>query len=239
MSNSTNTILPHPYYPLGVEIVGYLENSYSISQLLVQFGLGCAIILGGTHLVVNKFSPDLQAGEKATVLWMALSGFIHFIFEGYFVLNHTSMAPQLDLFGQLWKEYSLSDSRYLISDSFIVCMETVTAVLWGPLCFLIAIFIMNQHPLRHPLQIIVSLGQLYGDVLYYATSMFELYHEGVVYCRTEGWYFWGYYFLCNFFWIVIPIVCLWSSTTAIGQAFRKVGELEKTLAKTGVTKKSI
>ncbi|CAL3965508.1 unnamed protein product, partial [Diplocarpon coronariae] len=31
------------------------------------------------------------------------------------------------LFGQLWKEYALSDSRYLTSDPFVLCMETVTA----------------------------------------------------------------------------------------------------------------
>jgi hypothetical protein len=38
------------------------------------------------------------------------------------------MGPAQDLFGQLWKEYALSDSRYLTSDPFVLCMETVTAV---------------------------------------------------------------------------------------------------------------
>src|ERR1700709_1089432 len=53
---------------------------------------------------------------------------------GYFSLNHTQMAPAQDLFGQLWKEYALSDSRYLTSDPFVLCMETVTAVRYpGPL----------------------------------------------------------------------------------------------------------
>jgi cholestenol delta-isomerase len=47
---------------------------------------------------------------------------------GYFSLNHTRMGPAQDLFGQLWKEYALSDSRYLTSDPFVLCMETVTAV---------------------------------------------------------------------------------------------------------------
>ena len=49
-------------------------------------------------------------------------------FEGYFSLNHTRMGPAQDLFGQLWKEYAFSDSRYLTSDPFVLCMETVTAV---------------------------------------------------------------------------------------------------------------
>ena len=44
------------------------------------------------------------------------------------------------LFGQLWKEYALSDSRYLTQNAFVLCMESITAV--GPICnpFL------NYHP---------------------------------------------------------------------------------------------
>lgn len=64
--------------------------------------------------------------------------------------------------------------------------------------------ITTQHPLRHPLQAMVSLGQIYGDILYYATSMFDHYYLGITYSRPEAYYFWGYYFLMNFFWIVIP-----------------------------------
>ena len=48
--------------------------------------------------------------------------------SGYFSYNHTRMAGQQDFFGQLWKEYAWSDSRYLTSDPFVLCMETVTAV---------------------------------------------------------------------------------------------------------------
>jgi cholestenol delta-isomerase len=59
---------------------------------------------------------------------MVAAGAIHLFFEGYFSVNHQQMAPAQDLFGQLWKEYALSDSRYLTSDPFVLCMETVTAV---------------------------------------------------------------------------------------------------------------
>lgn len=40
------------------------------------------------------------------------------------------MGQSLDLFGQMWKEYAYSDSRYLTSNAFVLCMETVTAVSW-------------------------------------------------------------------------------------------------------------
>ncbi|KAL8901902.1 MAG: hypothetical protein Q9192_000321 [Flavoplaca navasiana] len=81
------------------------------------------------------------------------------------------MAGQQDFFGQLWKEYAWSDSRYLTSDPFVLCMETVTAFCWGPLSFCVALMITFQHPLRHPFQALVSLGQIYGDILYYATNL--------------------------------------------------------------------
>jgi len=78
--------------------------------------------------VVNRVHPNLPSGEKAAIWWFVLSGAIHLFFEGYFSLNHFRMGPAQDLFGQLWKEYALSDSRYLTSDPFVLCMETVTAV---------------------------------------------------------------------------------------------------------------
>lgn len=58
--------------------------------------------------------------------------------------------------------------------------------------------------MRYPLQAIVSLGQVYGDVLYYATSLFDHYYKELSYCRPEAYYFWFYFVFMNFIWIVIP-----------------------------------
>jgi cholestenol delta-isomerase len=44
------------------------------------------------------------------------------------MLHHNHMASAQDLFGQLWKEYALSDSRYMTSDTLVLCMETITVV---------------------------------------------------------------------------------------------------------------
>jgi cholestenol Delta-isomerase len=62
------------------------------------------------------------------MLTLRIAGTIHTFFEGYFAFNGARMAGSSDLFGQLWKEYAKSDSRYLTSDPFTLCMETVTAV---------------------------------------------------------------------------------------------------------------
>jgi cholestenol delta-isomerase len=65
--------------------------------------------------------------------------------------------------------------------------------------------VATGHPFRYPLQAVVSLGQLYGDVLYYATSMFDHYILNLSYSRPEAFYFWGYFVFMNLFWIIIPL----------------------------------
>jgi cholestenol delta-isomerase len=209
----------HPYYPLEVEIASYLANEWSVTLLLSLFFGTCALVFMATMKVVNTWHGHLTRGEKAAVWWFVLSGAIHLFFEGYFSLNHARMGPSQDILGQLWKEYALSDSRYLTSDPFVLCMETVTAFTWGPLCFIVAIFITTHHALRHPLQIIVCVGQIYGLILYYATSMFDHYYRSVTYSRPEAWYFWGYYFFMNFIWMIFPGILLVSSVRTIAKAF--------------------
>ncbi|KAI9810091.1 MAG: hypothetical protein M1827_006702 [Pycnora praestabilis] len=196
--NATKVPYPlHPFYPQEAKIVGYLANEWSVAVLLGTFALGIAVIIGLVSIAMKRLHPHLQRSEKAAILWFVISGTIHLFFEGvesqvfpcfldlklsipgYFSLHHVSMGGSQHLFAQQWKEYAYSDSRYLTSDPFVLCMETVTAL-------------------------IVSLGQIYGDVLYYATSMFDHYHKGLTYCRPEAYYFWGYFFFMNFIWIVIP-----------------------------------
>lgn len=66
--------------------------------------------------------------ERGCRLTRTPGGCIHLFFEGYFAYNFRRMGGMQDLFGQLWKEYSLSDSRYLTQDAFVLCMESITAV---------------------------------------------------------------------------------------------------------------
>ncbi|KAK5047743.1 hypothetical protein LTR84_006408 [Exophiala bonariae] len=143
------------------------------------------------------------------------------------------MGGAQDLFGQLWKEYALSDSRYLTSDPFVLCMETITAVCWGPLSFFMVYAIITSHPLRYPVQAIVSLGQIYGDILYYATCLFDHYYKNMTYCRPEAYYFWCYFFFMNFIWIVIPGSLLWDSISTTGKAFKALNRMSQSLQGNG------
>lgn len=48
--------------------------------------------------------------------------------KGYFIYFKAELVSQHTLFAMLWKEYALSDSRYLTGDLFTLCIETITVV---------------------------------------------------------------------------------------------------------------
>lgn len=66
---------------------------------------------------------------------------------GYYIIHHRDLAGHQSLFGQLWKEYALSDSRYLTSDPFMLCVETITVV-WSSLPSSLAILETNSSVAR-------------------------------------------------------------------------------------------
>ena len=45
------------------------------------------------------------------------------------------------------------------NDNFMICMETLTAFLWGPLSIWVVVAFLRQQPLRFVLQLVVSVGE--------------------------------------------------------------------------------
>ncbi|KAK4545329.1 hypothetical protein LTR36_003509 [Oleoguttula mirabilis] len=216
----------HPYYPLNAVIDGWAANEWSVPYLLTIFFGACAVLFTSTYFVAKRVNSRLSKGELATIMWFVLSGAIHLLFEGYYARNFVNIGAQQTLLGQLWKEYAFSDSRYLTQDSFVLCMESFTAAFWGPGCLAAAALVMLRHPMRYPIQMIVSMGQFYGLVLYYATCMFDHYYAGVTYSRPEAFYFWFYFFFMNFIWMVIPGYLIYQSSVETAKAVRIAQRVE-------------
>lgn len=195
---------PQPYYPLGATVPGYLANVTSVPILLSAFFGACTVLFTATHVVSKRYQPTLSNIELLTVMWFVLSGAIHIFFEGYYVVNFLDIGAHQTYIGQMWKEYAFSDSRYLTQNAFVLCMESITAAAWGPGCLLVAALVVLRHPMRFPLQLLVSMGQFYGDVLYYGTAAFEHIVNGISYSRPEAFYFYFYFVFMNAIWIIIP-----------------------------------
>ena len=87
--------------------------------------------------------------------------------------QNSAHAPRVWRTDDTGKEYGKADSRYVTRDSFVISMEAFTAFVVGPMCFWAVLAMVRQHSWRHVLQLIVSVCQLYGDVLYFATTGIE------------------------------------------------------------------
>ncbi|KAI1879627.1 hypothetical protein JX265_002581 [Neoarthrinium moseri] len=213
----------HPYYPLGVEIPHYVANTAPVPVLMISLGGMLGGVLLAACVLARRWNPNLTRAQLAVLCWFVLCGSLHCFFEGYFVFNHTTVASSQNLFAQLWKEYALSDSRYLTSDPFMLSVESITVFIWGPLCLLCAVTTAaKSSPLRHPLRIVACMAHLYGVALYYSTSLVETYFTGRAHSRPEPLYFWGYYVGFNFPWVVVPAFLLYDSVTTITTAIRSL-----------------
>ncbi|KAG5914753.1 hypothetical protein E4U42_000338, partial [Claviceps africana] len=84
------------------------------------------VVTGLAYWQTTRSRLRLGAMDKCAAVWFALCGFLHVAFEGYFVYHRATIAHQQTVFAQLWKEYALSDSRYLTLDVFTVCIEFIT-----------------------------------------------------------------------------------------------------------------
>ena len=89
----------HPFYPLGIELPGFLVNEMSVPTMLVTFFGSWFVILGALYVAVNNYNPRLSGADKGAFLWFVLSmscleptklpslistiaGGIHLFFEG-------------------------------------------------------------------------------------------------------------------------------------------------------------
>ncbi|KAL3851869.1 hypothetical protein ACJMK2_015569 [Sinanodonta woodiana] len=205
----------HPYFPRELHIPNYAPNISSIVELLgIFFGL-TAIVLFGTLVYTTRRKFPVQ--DRLKLCWFVMCGFIHMILEGYFGLFHASLAGKSSYLAQMWKEYGKGDSRYITSDTFTVCMESITAFIVGPLSFLTAAAFLSRRPspYRYVLQLIVSLCQLYGDTLYYLTAIKDGFKYG------EMWHplhFWFYFVFLNAFWIIVPLIMILQAVRHLADA---------------------
>lgn len=210
----------HPYYPPTASIPSYAANDSSVLRILVTFGAMVGIVTGLAYWQTTQSPLRLRPLDKFAVVWFALCGFLHIGFEGYYLYNRADIPRLQTTFAQLWKEYALSDSRYLTLDVFTVCIEFITVLAWGPLSWLTYFAILTDSPYRHVNQAVVCTAHLYGVALYYGTNWGDLSASGVSHSRPEFQYYWVYYVGLNAPWAVIPFVFLHDSYRQTAGAFR-------------------
>ncbi|KAM4697034.1 3-beta-hydroxysteroid-Delta(8),Delta(7)-isomerase [Rhinophrynus dorsalis] len=214
MTQDEASSVSHPYWPRDLRIEGYRPNDRSMWEILVFLFSVSGVLLVGAWLLTGR-TAGMSTARRLVLCWFTVCGFIHGVIEGWFSMYYQDIPSDRAFLSQLWKEYSKGDSRYITADNFTVCMETITAWAWGPLSLWTVISFLQGQPHRYVLQLIVSLGQLYGDVLYFYTE----YREG--FSHSEMWhpiYFWFYFVFMNALWIVIPSALIVDAWIHLSQA---------------------
>ncbi|KAL3695692.1 hypothetical protein R1sor_009768 [Riccia sorocarpa] len=206
---------PHPYSPASLELPGFVPLQMSREFILGIFTTFTLVIFAGGYSLTGRFKT-LRKVDRVLVCWWLFTGLIHFFLEGYFVFtpDFYKLNPT-NYFAEVWKEYGKGDSRYPARDTTIVLIEGITAVVEGPAALLAVYAILKNKPYSHSLQLATSLGQLYGDTLYFATVYFikeELSAPGPI-------YFWGYFVFMNMIWIIVPLLVACRSWGYISTAF--------------------
>ncbi|KAF9934170.1 hypothetical protein FBU30_003194 [Linnemannia zychae] len=207
---------PHPYYPKNLVLDHYVPNNFTVLHTLTVVTVGFFLILGLAVFIgyPRRASTLGPLGEKLTFFWFLLCASLHLGFEGYFNYYHAELAGHNTPVAQVWKEYSLSDSRYLSSDPFVRVIEAITMLVWGPLSLYGAWSLYYNLPSRHIAQLILSVGHLYGTTLYYGTSIFEGYPHG----DPDPYYYYIYFLFFNSFWFIAPFALSIVSVRALYRA---------------------
>jgi cholestenol delta-isomerase len=73
---TTSTLLSataHPFYPAGIELVGYLANDKDTVTLLGIALAGLVVICSATWAVVSRISPRVRTVDRLAILWFMSS----------------------------------------------------------------------------------------------------------------------------------------------------------------------
>ncbi|XP_006876712.1 PREDICTED: 3-beta-hydroxysteroid-Delta(8),Delta(7)-isomerase [Chrysochloris asiatica] len=197
------TISPlHPYWPRHLRLDNFVPNDRPTWHLLAGLFSASGVLVMTTWLLSGRAAVvPLGTWRRLTLCWFAVCGFIHLVIEGWFALYHKDLLADQAFLSQLWKEYAKGDSRYLLGDNFIICMETITAWMWGPLSLWVVIAFLRQQSFRFILQLVISVGQIYGDVLYFLSELRDGFQHGEL---GHPLYFWFYFVFMNALWLVVP-----------------------------------
>eukprot|EP00249_Psilotum_nudum_P027009 c34231_g1_i1 orf=254-886(-) len=194
-----------------------LPNVLSQATILCGYALASLVAVSISWFFSGR-SQHLDRMERTLICWWIFTGLTHLILEGYFVFTPDfCKKTTTNFFAEVWKEYSKGDSRYAARDSAVVAVEGITSVIEGPASLLAAHAILTRKPYQYTLQLAVCLGQLYGDIVYFATTWLD----GKEYAAGPV-YFWFYYVFLNNIWVVIPSLIMLRCWRKITEVFKMI-----------------
>ncbi|XP_021861104.2 probable 3-beta-hydroxysteroid-Delta(8),Delta(7)-isomerase [Spinacia oleracea] len=206
----------HPYPPKHLNLSDFTPNLLSETTILGTFA-AASIVLFCLTWFLSGLSSKTTKFEKLVIFWMTFNGLVHLTLEFYLVFKPEFYKDKTgSILAEIWKLYSKSDSRYLSLDSTTIALEGISIFILGPANLLAAYATTTQKSYRYPLQLSVSLGDLYGFVIYVMTAFL-----GGESFSASPYYFYVYFIGFNSPWVFVPLLI-------IIRSWRKICKLEGT-----------
>ncbi|XP_006657010.1 probable 3-beta-hydroxysteroid-Delta(8),Delta(7)-isomerase [Oryza brachyantha] len=207
---------PHPYSPADLRLPGFVPLQLSQMEILLPYLIISIVIIVAVWLISGMYGGRLSKTDRWLMCWFVYTGLTHIITEGAFVFSPRFFSNQNpSFFDELWKEFGKGDSRCVARDPAAVTVSGINVLLAGPASLLAVYAIASQKAYSHTIQFTVSLCELYGMLVYYATAYLDGFNFWV-----SPFYFWAYFVGANSSWVVMPTLVTLRSFKKIYAAFQ-------------------
>jgi hypothetical protein len=186
-------------------------------------------ILVDDELVVVEASPlsILSTTDKFVIVWAIIAGLENIFLRGtYVIFCHFIEQQPTSWLVAVWRSYGQYDSRYVNSNAVVVTAEGVMALVVGPCSLLFAWTLLVRAPQRISFGLVVSILQVYTQVLYYGSVDDSSSVKNV--SRDHRSLFWSLFVVTNLIRFVFPIlifVYLWRQAETIIRRAETVQDL--------------
>ncbi|KAJ1980902.1 hypothetical protein H4R34_002283 [Dimargaris verticillata] len=201
----------HPYYPQSETLPGFVPIQRHWTELVATFSLIVTAVGLTAAVVAPLLRPRITRGDRLTFVWCSVSAFIQLTLEIYYLFTYDTLAGRSSLIAELHKEYSKADSRYIFQDSSVIINEVLTVCVGAPLLLANLYCLVVQSPHRHPIQIVVSVGHIYGSLMYLGTNFIDQWK----YTVPHPFYQYAYFYLLSTPWLVFPALLIYQSWKAL------------------------
>ncbi|KAI6129936.1 Emopamil-binding protein [Pisolithus thermaeus] len=165
--------------------------------------------------------------NRVTFMWLTFDGTMHLIFEGSFLYLSTfgrSVNTSTGVFAEMWKEYTLADTRWGVADPTVVSLEILTVLVGVPLCWYILTLLVKNDPARHYWILVLSVVELYGGWMTFCPEWLI----GSPSLNTSNVLFlWVYLAFMNGIWVVIPLWLMVDSYNHIAGSLREAAKIKR------------
>lgn len=219
------TTMPDPTQSFSLLVISImmirflLAHEWEFSLLLSGFFLNPYVILSFVLAALVKWwfcssalFQKLSVRDQWTAEWYWWNAwFYHMVLDGF--------AGSLHLVPVVLHQYQIMDKRFVTEHSVPWTVGMVELCFMGPMCLLVYWLIVQRHPLRFPMEILVASFQIMGMIVFVYAEIYEgqlnvpaldpVGQPGnrwanVKFNQYHLTYYWFGFWFCNHVWLIIP-----------------------------------